>query len=82
MALRTFGVPGGARARVYAYGDDVSIFCVGRTDIQVLQKALEVYEKIKGAKINCNKSSDFLLGYWKGVALPEPLECDFCLISS
>lgn len=35
-----------------------------------VEKALEQYEKLTGAKTNRNKSSGLWLGAWKGVALP------------
>ena len=71
-ALRGIGVPGGARARVSAYADDVSAFVSSREDIEAVQKAVDRYEKVTGAKINRDKSSGLRLGAWKGVALPGP----------
>lgn len=50
---------------------DVSIFVSCRSDIKVVQKALERYEKVMGGgKIKRNKSSGLRLGAWKWVALP------------
>lgn len=51
-ALRGIAGPGGARAKVSAYADDrgVSIFVSCRSDIEVVQKALERYEKVTGAQ--------------------------------
>lgn len=56
-ALSGIAVPGRDRARVSA--DDVSIFLSCSSDIEVVQKALEWYEKVTGTKINHNKSSSF-----------------------
>ncbi len=69
-ALRGIAVPGGSRARVSAYADDVSAFVSSRSDIEAVQKALDRYEKVTGAKINRDKSSGLRLGAWKGVDLP------------
>lgn len=44
-------------ARVSACADDISMFVSWRSDIEVAQKAFERYEKVTGAKINCDKSS-------------------------
>lgn len=38
-----------------------------RSDTEVVEKALERYEIIMGAKINRNKFSGLRLGAWKGV---------------
>lgn len=58
-----------AEAKVSAYTDDISIFVSCQSDIKVVQKLLEQYERVVGAKINHNKSSGLQLGSWKGVAL-------------
>lgn len=46
--------------------DDVFIYVSCRSDIEVVRKVLERYEKLTGTKINRNKSSDLRLGAWKG----------------
>ena len=72
-ALRGIGVPGGARAKVCAYADDVSAFVSCRRDIKAVHKAVARYEKVTGAKINRGKSKGLRLGAWRGsVPLPGP----------
>lgn len=56
-ALCRIGLPGGARARVSAYVDNVSIFVSCRNDFEVLQKALERYKKVMEANINRDMST-------------------------
>lgn len=68
-ALRRIGFSRGARARVYAYSDDVYILVC---DSVVVQKARERYEKVTQVRVNGNKSSGLRLGSWKGVAIPSP----------
>lgn len=50
---------------VSTHANDVSIFVLCCSDIEVVQKGLEWYKKVIGTKINCNQSSGLCLGTWK-----------------
>ena len=67
-------LPGGARALNSAYADDVSVFVSSSEDITAVQQALGEYERITGAKINCDKSAGLRLGAWRRLNLPGPFE--------
>lgn len=54
-------VPGVARAKISAYVDDVYSFLSSCSNIKVVLKAIEGYEKATGGKINRVKSSDLRL---------------------
>lgn len=70
---QSFGLKsGGARARVSAYADDVFTFVSSRSDIEVVLKALDQYEKLTGTKINRDKSSGLRISDWKEVDLSGP----------
>lgn len=66
-ALQGIGLTGAARASVSAYVDDVSIFLY-RSDIEVVQIALERYEKFTRAQIDYDNSSGMRLRCQKDVA--------------
>lgn len=68
-ALCGITVPGDIHVRVSAYADVVSIFVLCCSDIEVVQKALERYEKV----INVDKSSALRLDAWKGSCFWSPL---------
>lgn len=55
--LRGIAVPGGARSRISAFADDVSIIVSCRSDIEMMQK-------LTGIKINRSMSSGLPLSAW------------------
>ena len=65
--LRGIALPGGTRARVSAFADDVTVFVSCHTDVQAVVEALARYEKVTGAVFNRSKSVGLRLGAWTGV---------------
>lgn len=54
------------------YTDDVSIFVLCHSDIEMVWQALERYKNVMASKINLNNTSSMQLGAWKRFALLGP----------
>jgi hypothetical protein len=50
---------------VVAYADDVTIFLTSITDLQVVEEAIQLFEKAYGARLNPTKSRALPIGRWR-----------------
>lgn len=57
LALRGIELPGGARARVSMFADDVTVCMSSHRDIFAVIKALKRYKKVTGAVVNLRLAS-------------------------
>ena len=61
-AMRGIPFAGPLSAKVSTYADDIIVFVSRRLDIKAVKKALAMYERITGDKINFDKREGLLLG--------------------
>jgi hypothetical protein len=58
-------VRGNESVSVAAYADDVIIFLTSITDMQIVEEAIQLFEKVSGARLNPKKSRALPIGRWK-----------------